>query len=109
MRLIDADVMIESVKQQCSIIRLFGRGDLILLANTLEEGFLQEIKNAPTIEAEPVRKGTWIDEGYYANNTNVKAWHCSECNWHTIGYDDELFRYCPMCGADMRGADDEDC
>ena len=59
------------------------------------------IANAPTVDAEPVRHGKWIDEGYYADNTNIKAWHCSECNWHMLGYEDELFRYCPTCGARM--------
>ena len=62
--------------------------------------------NIPTTVGEsvgvmPIRHGKWIDEGYYADNTNIKAWHCSECNWHMLGYSDELFRYCPMCGARM--------
>lgn len=40
----------------------------------------EEIEQMPTVDAEPVRHGKWIDEGYYADNTNIKAWHCSECN-----------------------------
>ena len=63
------------------------------------------LEDAPTVESEPVRHGKWIDEGYYADNTNVKAWHCSECNWHMLGYGDELFRFCPSCGAKMDGAE----
>ena len=59
------------------------------------------IDEQPTVDAVPVRHGKWIDEGYYADNTNVKAWHCSECNWHMLGYGDELFRFCPSCGAKM--------
>lgn len=51
--------------------------------------------------AQPVKHGKWIDEGYYADYTNVSAWRCSECGWHMIGYDHELFRYCPSCGSRM--------
>ena len=63
--------------------------------------FEEAIRDAQTVDAVPVRHGKWIDEGYYADNTNVKAWHCSECNWHMLGYGDELFRFCPSCGAKM--------
>ena len=63
--------------------------------------------NAPTVDAEPVRHGKWIDEGYYADNSNYKAWHCSKCNWHMLAYDDELFSYCPMCGARMDGSEND--
>ena len=48
--------------------------------------------------AEP-RKGKWIwdDEGY----------HCSECFFHAHGNTleclDGTYRFCPNCGADMRG------
>lgn len=67
----------------------------------------EEIDRMPTV-AVPVRHGKWIDEGYYADNTNVKAWHCSECSWHMLGYDDELFNYCPSCGARMRKDNETD-
>ena len=66
------------------------------------------IHEIPTVDAVPVRHGKWIDEGYYADNTNIKAWHCSECNWHMLGYEDELFRYCPTCGARMVEDDQTD-
>lgn len=60
-----------------------------------------DLKLPPTVEAEPVRHGEWVDEGYYADYTNVSAWRCSECGWHMIRYAHELFRYCPTCGAKM--------
>lgn len=66
-----------------------------------ECGTYKSVINEPTVDAEPVRHGEWIDEGYYADYTNVSAWRCSECCWHMIGYSDELFRYCPSCGAKM--------
>ena len=48
------------------------------------------------------RKGKWIwdDEGY----------HCSLCGFHAHGNTleclDGTYRYCPWCGADMRGEQD---
>lgn len=62
-----------------------------------------EIVNAPTIEAEPVRRGRW-DKG-----VNDK-WVCSECgignnyaySWDVAGYKLQD-RYCPNCGAKMDG------
>ena len=61
-----------------------------------------EIKELPTIEAQPIRQGKWIwdDEGY----------HCSECFFHAYGNIleclDGTFKFCPVCGAQMNeGAD----
>jgi hypothetical protein len=51
-RLIDADKMRESVRRQTGLLKLMG-GEFAKIAETLENGFLQEIDNAPTIiEAE---------------------------------------------------------
>lgn len=88
MRLIDADMAIEVADAVWTVT-----GD------TNVAKVWQQIKDLPTVD--PVRHGKWIDEGYYADHTSVKAWHCSECNWHMLGYSDELFRYCPMCGTRM--------
>ena len=64
---------------------------------------LQEALNkVPTADAEPVRHGKWIYTRYY-------TWECSECKKNPtsgMGYvqsKDELFDFCPHCGADMRG------
>lgn len=51
-RLIDADAMIASIKRQTGILKISG-GDLAIMAEVVEKGFLQEIENASTIiEAE---------------------------------------------------------
>mgnify|MGYP006932843021 CR=1 FL=1 len=92
-RLIDGDALIELINGGYDL-------DFDEVPETKRE-LLRMIMEQPTVDAEPVRHGKWIDEGYYADNTNVKAWHCSECNWHMLGYEDELFRYCPICGARM--------
>jgi formylmethanofuran dehydrogenase subunit E len=54
----------------------------------LSETTLEElIDDAPTIDAEPVRHGKWIDE------------HCSECGEYV--YHGDTRNYCPNCGARM--------
>lgn len=53
------------------------------------------LKNAPTIDAEPVRHGQWIRE--------PNCWYrCSECGSHYPSIADNMnYHYCPDCGAMM--------
>lgn len=51
----------------------------------------QRIKELPTIEAEPVVHGEWIDKGLYSE--------CNKCGFHHYGCD---VNFCGNCGADMR-------
>ena len=53
------------------------------------------------VEAEPVRYGRWMCGDYY-DIGDV----CSECDWDS-GMVNPTLRYCPNCGADMRGDSDE--
>lgn len=63
------------------------------------------VENAPTIEAEPVRRGRW------GEGINDK-WVCSECgtgnnyaySWDITGYQLQD-RYCPNCGAKMEASE----
>ena len=54
------------------------------------------VENAPTIEAEPVRRGKWVLDGKYDR-------HCSLCNENVVW----SFNYCPNCGAKMEEEQDE--
>lgn len=66
------------------------------------------LRNIPTIEAEPVRHGRWIEPSrlYYG----AKQYECSLCYsdtfWkkHSIT---EKYPHCPNCGCRMDGGDDE--
>ena len=58
------------------------------------------LRGAPSAD----RKGTWIDQ--------EDCWQCSECgDEYVLDVDvkpiDARMNFCPNCGADMRGADDE--
>lgn len=68
----------------------------------------QNIEDAPTIDAEPVRHGHWIMKKTTADAPYTV---CSHCNT-SVKYNDEYgmvvmnlkgANYCPNCGSDMRG------
>ena len=92
MRLIDADELTKKVlpytlEKGCVIGRHSGIADAIL----------ELIENAPTIDAEPVRHGTWelrhVGVGHY--------WECSECHTNPCIYVTNNTNFCPNCGAKM--------
>ena len=84
-RLIDADALIPKGTKVTD--------DVIAVHNA--------IKNAPTIEAEPVRYGRWMCGDYY-DIGDV----CSECDWDSLISPCD-YRYCPNCGAKMDGGADD--
>ena len=65
----------------------------------LSEGFIiaeEIIKEQPTVETKPVVHGEWKFE----MSTVFPVYRCSECNCATaLGQT----KFCPNCGADMRG------
>ena len=67
----------------------------------------EDIRNAPTIEAEPVKHGKWnavpnkiLIGGRVA--TQGTAWECSACNNSSKQYLPTM-KHCPNCGARMDG------
>ena len=96
-RLIDANALKESVHAHDYVLK-----DCL---NSTDKGMftvgiMQAIDEQPTIDAEPVRHGKWIFTKYC-------TWECSECKRSPTkgtGYiqsKDELFEFCPNCGARM--------
>ena len=66
--------------------------------------FQDDIDNAPTIEAEPVRRGRWLTEygdHIYAGLRPMFIC-CSECGMVTA----VEWHYCPNCGAKMDGGEE---
>lgn len=89
MKLIDAD------KQEPIIEEL----ENICMNNEYVLELLAELKNQPTVDAEPVRRGKWIEIGSGFNY----HFECSECGWKD-GYPfNDRHKYCPNCGAKMTG------
>jgi rubrerythrin len=62
------------------------------------------VADSPTADVKPVVHGKWkrkvVDNGFNAD------WICSECGYKTMT-DFVNYNYCPNCGADMRGAENE--
>lgn len=52
------------------------------------------------VDAEPVRRGQWINRGYVCGEYDWECSACGESEWRgsTIG-----LHYCPNCGAKMDG------
>ena len=108
MRLIDADRALEIVRDQGiahpNAYHLTNYATLIL-------------REAPTIEAEPLRHGRWviekrhtvsrnpyIDDNYFASATCSECDFCIHAETKSFGYPDlNTTNYCPNCGARMDG------
>lgn len=53
------------------------------------------LSKLPAADVRPVVRGKWIKNGW--------SIRCSEC-WHDMPF--SVRNYCPNCGADMRGGED---
>lgn len=64
------------------------------------QSFLKALENAPTIDAEPVKHGHWIEY-----EDNKRECYCSECDFPAglddYGYHNMQDPYCRFCGAKM--------
>ena len=109
-RLIDANALESLIAKQAGEckIRVFDPSVNLILQN---------IRNAPTIDAQPVKRGKWIavtsydafggDAVQWEIHGNPIAYHyCSECK-DQCDVDENgneiLSDFCRNCGADMRG------
>lgn len=97
MRPIDADELIPLIKMgECNMYDEYcqGRNGGIAFA-------VERIKQMPTIEER--KKGKWISLDDFRGKYNTYGYKCSECGEHSE-YEE---KYCPNCGADMRGESNE--
>lgn len=74
---------------------------------------VEDIDEAPTIEAEPVKHGHWIDKTTWFGGIGKCKYECSNCGY-TIDYDPKSRgdkrggNYCDDCGAKMDGGVDNE-
>lgn len=99
MRLIDADVLRDSLRESYDKLREIYDGLMFDIEKRLcacEMATLQEvlfrIKDAPTVDAEPVQHGEWIPFSDH-------MWACSNCR--VMG--SPQWKRCPVCEAKMDG------
>lgn len=66
--------------------------------------YLDEVNQIPRIDAEPVKHAHWIDQKH-------GVYKCSNCgnflDFRGVNAGRGDANYCPNCGADMRGEQDE--
>ena len=89
-RLIDADALkksIEELKRSPWFNSVLNPAWHAGIKEAVEVVELVCIDKEPTIDAEPVRHGKWVEE------------HCSECGQYV--YHGDAKNYCPNCGARM--------
>lgn len=86
MRLIDADMCMEKIKDM----------PITYDAETVQR-CIEVLSNAPTIDAEPVRHGKWIDETFKPWGLVHHPFKCNLCGEHA----EFASPYCPNCGARM--------
>ena len=94
MRLIDADAIEYESLDSCDTGRYecyYGTGIVAVRKEDIDE--------MPTIE--PERKGTWINEGRFANYHGGNVYRCSRCGNRII--ENEPDDFCKHCGSDNRG------
>lgn len=103
-RLIDANALLNDLKESAKDAREWRDEtqdeEIKIRAEQAFGTFIEcalRVKNAPTIEAEPVRHGRWIN----GVSRGMPSIYCSECGStkETICESD----YCPDCGARMDG------
>lgn len=116
MRLIDADELRKTCVETnvSDVITEFEKMPYAEKVPVLKiiEKYVSIIKNAPTIDAEPVRHGKWIDMGDYVSTTyaSLPILTCSVCRKESIQNEYcEENEYCPHCGAkmDLEGVEDD--
>lgn len=65
-----------------------------------------EIRAIPIVEERKV--GEWIDTDYINLRLDTYLASCSECGYQmNVRNNGRYFKYCPYCGARMKGASDE--
>lgn len=94
MRLIDADELIEIAHEMIQEDPDAFNGGYSYDAVTVEE-----INEAPTVEAVPVVHGEWIHVPS-SDMATGRAYECSNCK--KMRYGSFMPPFCQMCGADMR-------
>lgn len=105
MRLIDADAL-EKILEKIPAADIKDMGGQAYVLVKLSQVF-NVIDNQPTIEPER-KKGEWIDQ----DDGAFYPIECSECRKIPLfdAYGDYvLSNFCPNCGADMRGEQDDKC
>ena len=115
MRLIDADALTDSLDSLCDTVCQYSKGQRSVMCGACPlGGAFDVVEDAPTVSPDMAqvlayecgkaerKRGRWVDG------------HCSECGCDVPAYiidwkwqKDMEAKFCPMCGAEMRGEANE--
>lgn len=114
MRLIDADALYKRTAEWeeqaqdevnknkgCRTVEEWDKYREWLIILNERSSFKYDIADAPAIESEPTKHGRWKKEWSSIFHTELPA--CSECGRFSA----LEWNYCPNCGADMRGGEND--
>lgn len=85
-RLIDADALYDIVMDS---IKPMTKNEAIIL-----QDFIALVEDAPTVDAEPIRHGHWVDE-------KDQPIYCSCCGFGKKYESKRSYAYCPKCGVKL--------
>ena len=105
MRLIDADAFKEYIRGACKeMSHVYKDGGK--WAKQITEDFCMDIDEQPTIEER--KTGKWLPDNTHPYAIMFTCSECKEsvCSPVTSSFK-PIWKYCPNCGADMRGEEHE--
>ena len=106
MRPIDADALLEFIENRYEITWEYDNYEGGIKDACCD--IIEKIDNLPTIEPER-KRGKWSVEFSPAYKGGAYC-ECSQCNYKfAMGayFEPDEWKFCPNCGADMRGEQDE--
>lgn len=107
-RLIDADALHKAYMELRNFKQDPQSGDWISLRAVPLTTVIRMLNEAPSIDIEP-KRGEWKP---FDLTWGRSIWYCTACEESTevpcdIWEHKPIYKYCPNCGADMRGEDNE--
>lgn len=104
MRVIDADVLLKDLTKAKREVNCH-----LPEVEKLFKGLRDWIKDAPTVDAVPVKHGRWEqvfeERTIHGSHCSAPNFRCSACKkwWFHNGECVKWMKYCPECGAKMDG------
>ena len=102
-KLIELDASLDALREVIVPAEDIGFGDE--LTDGYNDGInmaVTVVSGLPTVDAAPVRHGRWKEDP-----SGYGFWICSACGFVSeASAANMLYKFCPVCGADMRKDDD---
>ena len=109
MRLIDADALVSYLRECESKLGPDKHLELLTVHDWIEEGFVFDVLNAPTIDPESLRaRGKWTNRRTIEHDGEYWCTACGKEITIYMGVDrKDRYNYCPNCGAKMEVGEDD--